>query len=52
MHRQLGHTMVTTGTAISDERYTPWGTARDMCQQAAVFYRYTGQREEVELGFN
>ncbi|MHB1356509.1 MAG: RHS repeat-associated core domain-containing protein [Anaerolineae bacterium] len=46
----LGSTMVTTGTAISDERYTPWGTARDASQQAAVPYRYTGQREEAALG--
>jgi hypothetical protein len=29
----LGSTMVTTGTAVSDERYTPWGTARDLSQQ-------------------
>jgi RHS repeat-associated protein len=42
--------MVTTGTAISDERYAPWGTARDASQQAAVPYRYTGQREEAALG--
>jgi hypothetical protein len=27
--------MVTTGTAVSDELYTPWGTARDASQQAA-----------------
>jgi RHS repeat-associated protein len=47
---KLGSTMVTTGTVISDERYTPWGTARDMSQQAAVPYRYTGQREEAALG--
>jgi hypothetical protein len=46
----LGSTMVTTGTAISDERYAPWGTARDLSQQAAVPYRYTGQREEATLG--
>jgi hypothetical protein len=32
--------MVTTGTAITDERYTPCGTARDVSQQAAVPYRY------------
>jgi hypothetical protein len=31
----LHSTMVTTGTAISGERYTPWGTARDASQQAA-----------------
>jgi hypothetical protein len=37
--------MVTTSTAIPDKPYTPWGTARDMSQQAAVPYRYTGQRE-------
>jgi RHS repeat-associated protein len=42
--------MVTTDTAVSDERYTPWGTARDASQQAAVPYRYTGQREEAALG--
>jgi hypothetical protein len=29
----LGSTMVTTSTAVSDERYTPWGTARDLSQQ-------------------
>jgi hypothetical protein len=46
----LGSTMVTTGTALSDERYTPWGRARDASQQAAVPYRYTGQREETALG--
>jgi RHS repeat-associated protein len=46
----LGSTMVTSGAAVSDELYTPWGTARDMSQQAAVPYRYTGQREEAALG--
>jgi RHS repeat-associated protein len=46
----LGSTMVTTGTAISDQRYTPWGRARDASQQAALPYRYTGQREETALG--
>jgi RHS repeat-associated protein len=42
--------MVTTGTAVYDEHYTPWGTARDASQQAAVPYRYTVQREETALG--
>jgi RHS repeat-associated protein len=38
------------GRGTTDERYTPWGTARDTSQQAAVPYRYTEQREEAALG--